>query len=138
MDEVARLHFLQDKLRRYNQEYHELDAPTIPDAEYDALYRELVALEARYPDQVGTDSPTQRVGSLELRRNVRLVRHREPMLSLNNGFGFQDLQEFDRRVRTGLGVDEVAYCCEPKFDGLAINLLYREGVLVQGATRGDG
>ncbi|WP_297455957.1 NAD-dependent DNA ligase LigA [Ferrovum sp.] len=138
MDEVARLHYLQDELKRYNREYHELDAPTIPDAEYDALYRELVALETRHPDLVRADSPTRRVGSLDLRRNVRLVRHFEPMLSLNNGFDVRDLQEFDRRVRTGLGVDEVAYCCEPKFDGLAINLLYRGGDLVQGATRGDG
>ncbi|NDU89470.1 MAG: NAD-dependent DNA ligase LigA [Ferrovum sp.] len=138
MDEIARLHLLQDKLKHYNQEYHGFDAPTIPDAEYDALYRELAALEARHPDQVRADSPTQQVGSLDLRRNVRLVRHREPMLSLNNGFDFHDLQEFDRRVRMGLGVEAVAYCCEPKFDGLAINLLYRGGTLVQGATRGDG
>ena len=138
MDEVSRLHYLQEELKRYNREYHELDAPTIPDADYDALYRELVALEIRHPDQVRADSPTRRVGSLDLRRNVRLVQHREPMLSLNNGFDVRDLQEFDRRVRTGLGVDEVDYCCEPKFDGLAINLLYRGGALVQGATRGDG
>ncbi|MBW8072676.1 MAG: NAD-dependent DNA ligase LigA [Ferrovum sp.] len=138
MDEIARLHYLQDELKRYNREYHEFDAPTIPDAEYDVLYRELVALEIRHPDHVRADSPTRRVGSLELRRNVRLVRHREPMLSLNNGFDVRDLQEFDRRVRTELGVDEVDYCCEPKFDGLAINLLYRGGDLVQGATRGDG
>ncbi|NDU85347.1 MAG: NAD-dependent DNA ligase LigA [Ferrovum sp.] len=138
MDELARLGFLRERLQQYSREYYGVDMPTIPDAEYDALFRELVALENRYPHLRTADSPTEQVGFLERRREVRLVPHLQPMLSLVNGFEMSDVAEFDRRIREGLNQETVEYCCEPKFDGLAVNLLYRYGRWVQGATRGDG
>jgi DNA ligase (NAD+) len=120
-----------------NYRYYALDAPTISDAEYDRLFRELQALEAAHPDLATPDSPTRRVGAAPL-PEFGTVRHRVPMLSLNNAFAEEEVEAFDRRVRDGLGVDEVEYSCEPKFDGLAISLAYEDGVFVQGATRGDG
>ncbi len=117
--------------------YYVLDAPTIPDAEYDELFRELVELETAYPELASADSPTRRVGGAPLEEFPQ-VTHRTPMLSLNNAFTEEDAAGFDRRVREALGKDEVEYAMEPKFDGLAISLLYDRGRLVQGATRGDG
>jgi DNA ligase (NAD+) len=120
-----------------NYRYYALDAPTISDAEYDRLFRELQALEAAHPELATPDSPTRRVGAAPL-PVFGTVRHRVPMLSLNNAFVEEEVAAFDRRVRDGLGVDEVEYSCEPKFDGLAISLAYEDGMFVQGATRGDG
>jgi len=115
-----------------------LDRPTIPDAAYDAMFFELQALEAQYPDLIVPDSPTQRVGGAPLPQFAQ-VAHSVPMLSLNNGFDDDDIVAFDRRVKEGLGVEEdVEYATELKFDGLAINLRYEHGVLVEAATRGDG
>ena len=128
---------LRDEIEAHNHRYYVLDAPSISDAEYDALFRELQALEARYPELISPDSPTQRVGATPLTAFTP-VRHRLPMLSLNNAFSDEDIEAFDRRVRDTLGIDMVTYYCEPKFDGLAISLSYEQGRLVQGATRGDG
>jgi DNA ligase (NAD+) len=130
-----------DALRRdietHNHRYYVLDAPIIPDAEYDRLFQELVELEASYSELATPDSPTQRVGGAPLEEFPQ-VTHRTPMLSLNNAFTEADVSAFDRRVREGLGRDEVEYEVEPKFDGLAISLVYDRGRLVHGATRGDG
>lgn len=128
---------LREEIEFHNYQYHVLNAPSIPDAEFDRLFRELEQLEARYPQLVTLDSPTQRVGGAPLREFAQIV-HRSAMLSLNNAFDEEEVAAFDRRVREGLGVAEVEYAVEPKFDGLAITLTYENGRLVQGATRGDG
>ena len=137
---------LTDLLNRYAYEYYTLDAPSVPDAEYDKLFRELEALERNHPELKLPDSPTQRVGGEPL-AGFAEVRHEVPMLSLTNAFSPQDengvfdhaeMYAFDQRVRDGLDGGKPEYVIEPKFDGLAISLLYRDGVLVQAATRGDG
>lgn len=137
---------LTDLLNRYAYEYYTLDAPSVPDAEYDRLFRELEALELNHPELKLPDSPTQRVGGEPL-AGFAEVRHEVPMLSLTNAFSPQDengvfdhaeMYAFDQRVRDGLDGGNPEYVIEPKFDGLAISLLYRDGVLVQAATRGDG
>lgn len=138
---------LRAELVRHNRAYYEEDAPLIPDAEYDRLFAELVALETDHPELKRPDSPTQRVGGKPVEGFAPVV-HRVPMLSLNNGFADEDVEAFDRRVSDGLrdggapsgdlfGVP-VEYAAELKFDGLAIALRYERGVLVQAATRGDG
>ena len=137
---------LTDLLNRYAYEYYTLDTPSVPDAEYDKLFRELEALERNHPELKLPDSPTQRVGGEPL-AGFAEVRHEVPMLSLTNAFSPQDengvfdhaeMYAFDQRVRDGLDDANPEYVIEPKFDGLAISLLYRDGVLVQAATRGDG
>ena len=137
---------LRAELDQHNYRYHVLDEPSIPDVEYDRLFHELKALEAENPHLVTPDSPTQRVGSAALSAFTQ-VRHEVPMLSLGNAFEEIDMREFDRRVTEGLdlpvgdlfgGGAKVQYSCEPKLDGLAVSLLYRDGALVRGATRGDG
>jgi len=133
---------LRERLERYNYEYYVLDQPSVPDAEYDRLFRELQALEAAHPGLVTAQSPTQRVGAAPA-AGFREVRHPQPMLSLSNAFDDEDVLGFDRRAREALG-DALAadaaieYCAELKYDGLAISLQYAGGVLVQAATRGDG
>nr|WP_232429501.1 NAD-dependent DNA ligase LigA [Noviherbaspirillum autotrophicum] len=130
--------WLKAELDRHSHAYYVLDKPSIPDAEYDKMFRELVALEQAHPDLITSDSPTQRVGGKPLPQ-FEQVRHSVPMLSLNNAFSEDDATAFDRRVREGLELaDEVEYSAELKFDGLAINLRYENGVLAQAATRGDG
>jgi len=136
-DIAARARFLREELERHNYLYYVLDAPEIPDAEYDKLFRELERLEAEYPLLATPDSPTRRVGATPLAEFSQLT-HRVPMLSLNNAFEDEEVAAFDRRVREGLGVEVVEYAVDPKFDGLAISLIYENGILVQGATRGDG
>ncbi|CDG83444.1 NAD-dependent DNA ligase LigA [Janthinobacterium agaricidamnosum] len=128
---------LNAELNRHLHAYHVLDAPIIPDAEYDRLYLELQQLEAAHPSLAAPDSPTLRVGAAPLPQFDQ-VRHTVPMLSLNNGFSEEDIDNFDRRVREGLEAEHVDYAAEVKFDGLAINLRYEHGVFVQAATRGDG
>lgn len=127
---------LRTLLNQYNYEYYVLDNPTVPDAEYDRLYRELVQLEEKHPELISPDSPTQRVGGQVLDM-FKKVQHESPMLSLGNAFSPADLRDFDRRVRQAVG-DHVSYVCELKIDGLAISLKYENGLFVQGATRGDG
>ncbi|NEX59780.1 NAD-dependent DNA ligase LigA [Noviherbaspirillum galbum] len=137
-DWSERAAWLKAELNRHSHAYYVLDNPTIPDAEYDKLFRELVSLEEAHPDLVTSDSPTQRVGGKPLPQ-FEQVRHAVPMLSLNNAFGDDDIAGFDRRVREGLQLDgEAEYSTELKFDGLAISLRYENGMLVQAATRGDG
>ena len=134
----ARIQWLREELNRHGHAYYVLDQPTIPDAEYDTLFIELQQLETKHPDLITADSPTQRVGGAPLPEFAQ-VQHDVPMLSINNGFSEDDIRAFDRRVGEGLGQsDDVEYACELKFDGLAINLRYVDGVLVQAATRGDG
>jgi DNA ligase (NAD+) len=133
----ARITALTAELNRHLHAYHVLDAPTIPDAEYDRLFAELQALEAASPELIAPDSPTLRVGAAPLPQFDQVV-HSVPMLSLNNGFSDEDIVNFDRRVREGLDAVEVEYAAEVKYDGLAINLRYEHGLLVQAATRGDG
>lgn len=128
---------LRAQIDYHNHRYHVLDDPEISDAEFDALMRELVALEHKWPELRTADSPTQRVGGA-LREGFVTVRHRLPMISLANAFDAQELRGFDRRVQSALAGEKVAYVMEPKIDGLAISLIYEDGVLVQGATRGDG
>ncbi len=134
---AERASLLRGEIERHNHAYYVLDAPTIPDAEYDKLFRELLELEQVHPELAAPDSPTQRVGGVPL-AEFGQVQHSVPMLSLNNAFSEEEAAAFDRRCREGLGVEEVEYAVEPKFDGLAITLIYEGGVFVQGATRGDG
>ncbi|RZA29928.1 MAG: NAD-dependent DNA ligase LigA, partial [Lysobacteraceae bacterium] len=129
--------WLVEELNRHIYSYHVLDAPTIPDAEYDRLFGELQALESAHPQAVKNDSPTSRVGAAPI-PEFKQVTHSVPMLSLNNGFADEDVENFDRRVRDALEAKQVAYSAELKFDGLAISLRYENGVFVQAATRGDG
>ncbi len=135
---AARAARLRDEIERANHSYYVLDAPTLPDAEYDRLLRELQDLESRYPALAAPDSPTLRVGGRPLPAFSQ-VTHATPMLSLANALSPEEVEAFDRRVREGLELDdEVDYAVEPKFDGLAISLTYERGVFALGATRGDG
>ncbi|MBS4206131.1 NAD-dependent DNA ligase LigA [Lederbergia citrea] len=127
---------LYNLLNQYNYEYHVLDNPSIPDAEYDRLMQQLIKLEKEHPEMIAPDSPTQRVGG-EALSAFEKVRHDTPMLSLANAFSEADLRDFDRRVRQAIG-DEFTYICELKIDGLAVSLRYENGVFVKGSTRGDG
>ena len=128
---------LRRKIEEHNRLYYILDDPSVPDAQYDRLFRRLQDLEAQYPELAAPDSPSQRVGASPVSHFAE-VAHRTPMLSLNNAFSEEEVAAFDERIRKALGVDSVEYAVEPKFDGLAISLSYRNGVFVQGATRGDG
>jgi DNA ligase (NAD+) len=141
---VARHAELAEVIDRANRLYYQEDAPELSDAEYDAQFRELVALETAHPELITSDSPTQRVGGA-ISTTFDEVRHRRPMLSLGNAFGHDELRAFDTRVRRGLGLSpapepavDLRYVAELKIDGLAITLRYERGRFVQGATRGDG
>ncbi len=135
--EQERILALRTLLTRLFEEYHVLDAPSVSDAEYDALMRELVALEARHPEMGDEHSPSRRVGARAAGK-FQPVQHDPPLLSLQNAMDADDLREFDRRVRKDAGGAEVAYVVEPKIDGLTVVLRYEDGELRQGATRGDG
>jgi DNA ligase (NAD+) len=128
---------LRDEIRHHDYQYYVLDAPSIPDSEYDRLFRELQSLENQHPDLITVDSPSQRIGGTAL-KVFGTVTHKSPMLSLNNVFEESELAAFDKRIRDSLGIEVVNYAVEPKFDGLALTLRYENGVFVQGATRGDG
>lgn len=134
---IERAEALRKAIRHHSYLYYVLDRPEITDFEFDKLYRELVDLEAAHPELVTPDSPTQRVGG-KASDDFRKVRFRKPMLSLTNVFNGEELREFDRRVKNGLGTEDVQYVTELKIDGLSMNLVYEEGRLVQGLTRGDG
>lgn len=135
---LERVAILRREIEHHNYRYYILDDPEIPDAEWDRLLQELRQLEEAYPALVTADSPTQRVGATPTDEFAE-VRHRIPMLSLDNAFSDDDLRNFDRRVRERLGIDsQVDYSAEPKLDGLAISVTYEQGVLVRAATRGDG
>ncbi len=134
---AARIADLRRQLEDANYRYHVLDEPSIPDAEYDRLLRELEALEAAHPDLVTADSPTQRVGNAPAGKFAE-VRHAIPMLSLGNAFSDEEVQDFVRRIADRLKRPSLRFSAEPKLDGLAISLRYEGGAFVQGATRGDG
>lgn len=128
---------LRDAIELHNYNYYALDAPIIPDAEYDKLFHELQELEQSHPQLITPDSPTQRIGTAPLKAFSQIL-HRTPMLSLGNAFKAAEVDAFDRRARQTLGVDNVEYAVEPKFDGLAVSLCYENGIFMTGATRGDG
>ncbi len=128
---------LRAEIETHNYRYYVLDQPSVPDAEYDRLMRELEQLEAAFPLLASAQSPTRRVGAAPL-DGFAEVRHRHPMLSLANAFSEDEIRLFHERVRKGLEVAHVSYVAEPKLDGVAISLLYQDGRLVQAATRGDG
>ncbi|MDX2475814.1 MAG: NAD-dependent DNA ligase LigA [Gammaproteobacteria bacterium] len=135
---------LRNQLRQYNHHYYVLDNPIVPDAEYDRLFRQLVVLEEKHPEHLSTDSPTQRVGDKPL-SHFESVQHEIPMLSLANAMNDEEARAFDKRIRQKIDtasieqpISNIEYNVEPKLDGLAISLLYQQGVLVRAATRGDG
>jgi len=128
---------LIEKIHTFDYQYYVLDNPSISDFEYDKIFRSLVDLENANPDLIKPDSPTQRVGGEALEAFESVI-HRQAMLSLNNAFEEDELIAFDKRIKDDIGIDEVEYAVEPKFDGLAITLTYKNGIFVQGATRGDG
>lgn len=129
---------LRRQLEQYNYQYYVLDAPSVPDAEYDRLYRELQQLEQQHPELITADSPTQRVGGAPLAKFSQ-VSHQVPMLSLDNAFDDSDFQAFVKRMQDRLDfAGDFSFCAEPKLDGLAVSIRYEHGVLVQAATRGDG
>ncbi|MBS8239254.1 NAD-dependent DNA ligase LigA [Marinobacter lipolyticus] len=133
-----RVEQLRQAINEHNYRYYVLDDPQVPDAEYDRLFRELQALEASHPELVTDDSPTRRVGA-NAETSFEEVIHRIPMLSLDNAFSDEELQDFDRRIRDRLKADDpIEYVCEPKLDGLAVSLHYEQGILTRAATRGDG
>lgn len=134
---AQRMAALRDELHAHAYRYYVLDAPSIPDADYDRLYRELEALEATHPELITSDSPTQRVGAPP-DKAFAPIQHRLPMLSLANAFNEQEVRDFDRRARERTDVASLRYVVEPKMDGLAVSLTYENGRLVQAATRGDG
>lgn len=136
MDVRERLSRLRADISEHDYHYHVLDAPLVPDSEYDKLMIELRALEAQHPELITADSPTQRVAPQPLSA-FESVRHNVPLLSLSNAYNLAELQDFDRRVREGYG-GSVEYIVELKLDGLAVALRYEDGQMVQGATRGDG
>ena len=129
---------LRAQLEEHNHNYYVLDAPSIPDAEYDRLMRELSALEEANPEFQSPDSPSQKVGGAALDK-FEQVTHQVPMLSLDNAFSEEEFAAFNRRIKERvMDNNELTFCCEPKLDGLAVSIIYRDGVLVQAATRGDG
>jgi DNA ligase (NAD+) len=137
-DQVARrIKELRDIIDLHNYNYYVQDAPSIPDAEFDKLFRELEELEHQYPAFDSPDSPTRRIGAPPLKAFSQIV-HRTPMLSLGNAFDEVEVEAFDRRVRQALGISTLEYAVEPKFDGLAVSLCYEDGIFRTGATRGDG
>ena len=139
-DAETEIETLREQLRRANYEYYIRDNPTLSDDQYDLLMRRLVALETEQPELITPDSPTQRVGA-PLEGDFQTVPHREPMLSLQDVRGPDELDEWEKRVRRHLHLaDDVVleYICEPKIDGLAMSLHYENGQFTQGLTRGDG
>ena len=128
---------LRTEIERHNHLYYVMSQPELSDAEYDALYQRLQALEEQHPEWITPDSPTQRVGTRPSEA-FESIEHSIPMLSFSNAFGEEDLRSFDRRVRTQLDSQSVVYVAEPKLDGLAVELVYHQGRLIHGSTRGDG
>lgn len=134
---VQRAAQLREQINYHNHRYYVLDRPEIPDAEFDRMVRALEDIEQQYPELISADSPTQRVGGVALPEFTQ-VRHALPMLSLSNAFSGEEVGDFVRRIHERLQTDEIEFNAEPKMDGLAVSLLYENGLLVQGATRGDG
>jgi len=131
------IHRLREEIRHHEYCYYVLDEPEISDAKFDRLMNQLKALEAEHPELITPGSPTQRVGGAP-REGFVSVHHTRQMLSLDNAYSYDELRDFDRRVREGIGRERIEYVCEHKFDGLSISLQYADGILVRGVTRGDG
>jgi DNA ligase (NAD+) len=131
----SQINALVHELNQHNIKYYVDDAPSIPDAHYDRLMQQLLSLEAQYPQFVKADSPSRRVGGMALDKFSQ-VNHLKPMLSLDNAFEQTDFEAFNKRITDK--VDVVDYVCEPKLDGLAVSITYRNGQLERAATRGDG
>ncbi|GAA5219248.1 NAD-dependent DNA ligase LigA [Corallincola platygyrae] len=136
-DIVSQIATLRAQIEEYNYQYYVLNDPSVPDAEYDRAMRELIGLENEHPDLITPDSPTQKVGG-EALSAFEQVAHEVPMLSLDNVFDDEGFLAFTKRLQDRLGTSDVSFCCEPKLDGLAVSILYENGVLVRAATRGDG
>jgi DNA ligase (NAD+) len=134
---IEKVNRLRERINDANYRYYVLAEPTIDDYEYDMMMNELIALEKLYPELASPDSPSIRIGG-EPTKNFPTVTHEVPMLSLSNSYDEQDLREFDKRIKTQLKGEDFIYSCELKFDGAAVSLIYRDGVFVRGATRGDG
>ena len=131
---------LKDDLNQHNHAYYVLDDPSVTDSEYDRLMRELQAIEKDFPQLLTPDSPSQRVGGVALESFSQVV-HTVPMLSLDNAFLDAEMVDFDRRIKDRINLDtshQMTYACEPKLDGVAVSVLYKEGLLERAATRGDG
>ena len=135
MNENERIQELRKLLKQYSYEYYTLDRPTVPDSEYDMLFRELQDLEAKHPELYDPDSPTQRVGN-EILSEFKKITHERPMLSLGDVFSYDELREWSKKITDVYG--EVEYCAEYKIDGLAMSLIYEDGMFKQAVTRGDG
>src|SRR5689334_7997500 len=128
---------LREEIRRHEHLYYVLDAPELPDADFDRLMQELKRLEAAHPELITPDSPTQRVGG-KPREGFVKVQHSRPMLSLDNAYNEQELRDWDRRVHELAGSEKLEYVCEFKLDGMSLALTYENGRLLRGVTRGDG
>ena len=135
MNDIERILELRKLLKRYSYEYYTLDRPTVPDSEYDMLFRQLEELEAKHPDAYDPDSPTQRVGG-EILSEFRKITHERPMLSLGDVFSYDELRDWAKKITDVYG--EVEFCAEYKIDGLAMSLIYEDGLFKQAVTRGDG
>ncbi len=135
--DFKRIAELRKTIEYHNKRYYQQDAPEISDFEYDRLMRELQDLENRYPEEYSAESPTQRVGAAPLSKFATFT-HPSQMFSLANAFSNEEIIEFDSRIKRLAGVDHISYIAEPKLDGLAVNLIYENGIFKQGATRGDG
>ncbi|MDR2383542.1 MAG: NAD-dependent DNA ligase LigA [Prevotellaceae bacterium] len=136
-DIIQRVNFLRKELDRLNHEYYVLNSPTVDDFVYDRLMAELAELEKQNPELQSPESPTVRVGS-DITKEFIQVRHKYPMLSLSNTYSKEEIEEFDARIKKETGIDNIEYVCELKFDGTAIGLTYKNGILTQAVTRGDG
>ena len=137
-EDHLRVKKLSALIRNHSYKYHVLDEPEIEDSKYDQLFQELLSLEQKFPELLSKTSPTQRIGS-KPSAGFKKITHGMPMLSLDNAFSIKDLEDFDKRVTERLVLKEdLEYCCEPKLDGVAVNLFYKKGVLDKAATRGDG
>ncbi len=136
-DDRQEIEQLRRAVLRHDKSYYVFDRPEVSDAEYDSLFRRLMQLEEEHPEWVTPDSPTRRVGTAPAREFAQVV-HRTPMLSLANAYSEEELRDFDRRMRALLGETEIVYLAEPKLDGLSVELVYEQGLLVRGSTRGDG
>ena len=137
LEAKQRIEELSKEIHAHNYKYYVQAEPTISDYDFDMLLNELIALEKQFPELIAPDSPTQRVGG-EVTKQFKQVTHKNPMLSLGNTYSREELLEFFSRVENGLGIKNIDYVCELKYDGVAISLHYLDGLLVQAATRGDG
>ena len=133
----SKIEKLRDEIRHHEYLYYVLDAPELPDAEFDQLMQQLKKLEAEHPALITPDSPTQRVGGKPREGFIKVV-HSRPMLSLDNAYNEQELRDWDHRVRELAGSDKIEYVCEMKLDGMSMALTYENGHLLRGVTRGDG